>query len=331
MTSRGVGKLTNRQASASFLRLAAIVVRRIGATSQVPPSGLDLQVDSKDYRRRMTASLLISDLAARSGFTASTLRYYEQVGLLAATERSSGGYRLYDEAAVARLRFIDRAKQLGLPLDEIRELVAVWDGGLCAHVQDRLRAHITTKSVEVRDRIADLTLFAGQLDEAGTELAASSPDGPCREGCGCADPGVGGAANAASAPQLHQLTATRRGSSRRLEPGTPGSFITAADPDELEVPVACTLGVADQPGRLAAWTGLLAAVQHRERVDGGLRLVFAPDPEFAARLADLATREQQCCSFFTFTLRLTGQAVELDVTAPPDAAGVVADLFGTPA
>jgi DNA-binding transcriptional MerR regulator len=84
------------------------------------------------------------------------------VGLLAATERSSGGYRLYDEAAVARLRFIDRAKHLGLPLEEIRDLVAVWDGGLCAHVQDRLRAHITIKSVEVRDRIADLTVFAGR-------------------------------------------------------------------------------------------------------------------------------------------------------------------------
>ena len=63
----------------------------------------------------MTASLRISDLAARSGFTTSTLRYYEQVGLLAATQRSSGGYRLYDEAALVRLRFIDRAKQLGLP------------------------------------------------------------------------------------------------------------------------------------------------------------------------------------------------------------------------
>jgi MerR family copper efflux transcriptional regulator len=275
----------------------------------------------------MTASLLISDLAARSGFTPSTLRYYEQVGLLAATERSSGGYRLYDEAAVARLRFIDRAKQLGLPLEEIRELIAVWDGGLCAHVQDRLRAHITAKSAEVRDRVADLTAFAGQLEVAGTELAGASPDGPCGEGCGCAEPGDG----AAGPPQLLELTPARRVSTRSLEPGTSGSFVTATDPAELEVPVACTLGAADQPGRLAAWTELLAAVQHREPIAGGLRLVFAPDPAFAGRLADLATREQQCCSFFTFTLRLTGQTVELDVTAPPDAAGVVADLFGTPA
>ena len=43
-------------------------------------------------------------LATRTGFPPSTLRYYEQVGLLAAPARSSGGYRLYDEAAVAPAR-----------------------------------------------------------------------------------------------------------------------------------------------------------------------------------------------------------------------------------
>ena len=156
----------------------------------------------------MTASLLISDLAARSGFSASTLRYYEQVGLLAATERSSGGYRLYDEAVLGRLRFIDRAKQLGLPLEEIRELVAVWEGGLCAHVQDRLRDHVTAKSAEVRRRIDDLTVFAGQLDAALTGLSMQAPDGPCGDGCGCADPVVGGV----RAPQLVELAPTRRSS-----------------------------------------------------------------------------------------------------------------------
>src|SRR6185503_15593318 len=136
----------------------------------------------------------------------------------------------------------------------------------------RLRAHITTKSVEVRDRIADLTLFAGQLDQAGTELATSSPDGACGEGCGCADPGVGRADGAAwAASQLLELAPTRRGLARPRDPGTPGSFVSAADQGELAVPVACTLGAADQPGRLAAWTDLLAAVQHRESIDDGLR------------------------------------------------------------
>jgi DNA-binding transcriptional MerR regulator len=264
----------------------------------------------------MTASLLISGLAARTGFTPSTLRYYEQVGLLAATERSSGGYRLYDEAAVARLRFIDRAKQLGLPLEEIRELVAVWDGGLCGHVQDRLRAHVSAKAAEVRARIEELTAFAGQLDTAMTELTATAPDGPCGDGCGCADPPEEGSA-APAAPQLLELTPTRRLPAGRLAPA--------------EVPVACTLAAADQPERLAEWTELLALVEEREPLDGGVRLRFPTGPQLAGRLADLAAREQACCAFFTFTLRPAADAVVLDVTAPEDAAGVVADLFGVPA
>jgi DNA-binding transcriptional MerR regulator len=265
----------------------------------------------------MTASLRISGLATRTGFPPSTLRYYEQVGLLAATERSSGGYRLYDEAAVTRLRFIDRAKQLGLPLEEIRKLVAVWDGGLCAHVQDRLRAHVTAKSVEVRARVEGLTAFAAQLDTALAELTVTVPDGPCSDGCGCADPPSQGRAAIPAAPQLLELTPTRRLPVGRQRPA--------------EVPVACTLNAADQRMRLAEWTELLALVEERQAVDGGVRLRFPPGPQLAGRLADLAAREHSCCAFFTFTLRPTSDALVLDVTAPADAAEVLANLFGVPA
>jgi len=265
----------------------------------------------------MTATLRISGLAARTGFTPSTLRYYEQVGLLAASERSSGGYRLYDEAAVARLRFIDRAKQLGLPLEEIRELVAVRDGGLCAHVQDRLRAHITAKAAEVQARIEDLTAFAGQLDTARMALTAPAPDGPCGEGCGCADLPDEATAGTPAARQLLELSPTRR--------------LPVARQARMEAPVACTLTADDQPERLAEWTEVLALVKVRDAIDGGVRLRFPPGPQLAGRLADLAAREQGCCAFFTFTLHPAADAVVLDVTGPPEAAGVVADLFGMPA
>jgi DNA-binding transcriptional MerR regulator len=87
----------------------------------------------KVYRCRVTG-YRISELAERTGFPASTLRYYEQQGLLPAVARTSGGYRSYDERTVERLSFIARAKQLDLPLDEIRDLAAVWDDGACAPV-----------------------------------------------------------------------------------------------------------------------------------------------------------------------------------------------------
>jgi DNA-binding transcriptional MerR regulator len=275
---------------------------------------LDLRVGSNVYRSGMTTGLLISELASRSGFSPSALRYYEQVGLLAADGRTSGGYRVYGEGALLRLRFIERAKQLGLPLEEIRGLVAVWDQGQCAHVQARLRAHLVTKSAEVRARIADLGAFGGQLDQALAELSQQSPDGPCGEGCGCAEP----AAGASPSPQWLHLLPNR--------PGPSPAEIDAASP-----PVVCTLQAADQPERLAEWAAVLAQARSREDIPGGLRLRFAPEPELAGHLTDLATREQACCAFFSFSISPTTDGLLLDVTAPAQAVDVLAGLFGSAA
>jgi DNA-binding transcriptional MerR regulator len=64
----------------------------------------------------------IKDVVARSGFSAPTLRYYEEIGLLPESARTRAGYRLYDDHTLNRLAFIARAKQLGCSLDEIADL-----------------------------------------------------------------------------------------------------------------------------------------------------------------------------------------------------------------
>jgi DNA-binding transcriptional MerR regulator len=99
--------------------------------------GLDLRVGSKVYGHRVS-TYRISELARRTGVSASTLRFYEQAGLLSAA-RTASGYRVYDEQAVRRLEFIGAAKLLGLPLEEIRELLGVWEHGECIHVRAKLR------------------------------------------------------------------------------------------------------------------------------------------------------------------------------------------------
>ena len=73
----------------------------------------------------MTA-LRIGEVAARTGTTTRTIRYYEEIGLLPPAEgRPSGAHRLYDEDDVERLREVLRLKDLlGVSLDELRELVA---------------------------------------------------------------------------------------------------------------------------------------------------------------------------------------------------------------
>lgn len=262
----------------------------------------------------MSDTLRISELAARSGFSASALRYYEKVGLLNAVDRSPSGYRLYDDQDVSRLRFIERAKQLGLPLDEIRDLVAVWEDGLCAHVRDGLRVQVLTKSTEVDDRIAELTAFRAQLSEALVELAAPATEGSCHAGCGCADPRD----DAASGPGLIPLGRTQRSS----VPVAPRSEVADA------APIACTLDVADQQDREDEWRAVLEVVARREDIVNGLALHFRPAPGLAARLADLAEREQACCSFFGFAVRPGSDTVVLEVVAPEAATGLVQKLFG---
>jgi DNA-binding transcriptional MerR regulator len=71
-------------------------------------------------------ALRIGEVAARTGTTPRTIRYYEEIGLLpASAERASGTHRLYDEADVERLQEVLRLKELlGVSLEELRELVA---------------------------------------------------------------------------------------------------------------------------------------------------------------------------------------------------------------
>ena len=76
----------------------------------------------------------IGEVAERSGFSASALRYYEGIGLVEPSTRTGGGCRVYDDGALARLAFISRAKQLGSSLEEITDLVEIWDGERCGPV-----------------------------------------------------------------------------------------------------------------------------------------------------------------------------------------------------
>jgi DNA-binding transcriptional MerR regulator len=66
----------------------------------------------------------IGEVAERSGVTPRTIRYYEEIGLLAGTERRKGEHRLYDETDVERLQELTRLRDLlNLSLDELKQLV----------------------------------------------------------------------------------------------------------------------------------------------------------------------------------------------------------------
>ena len=127
----------------------------------------------------------IGEVADRSGFTASALRYYEGIGLVEPTTRTTAGYRLYDDTTISRLAFIARAKQLGCSLEEITDLVGIWDGEQCSPVQRRFHELITTKLADAEHQIAELTGLVDQLRDAAGRLAGPASDGPCDETCAC--------------------------------------------------------------------------------------------------------------------------------------------------
>jgi DNA-binding transcriptional MerR regulator len=131
------------------------------------------------------SSYTIGEVAERSGFSASALRYYEGIGLVAPASRTDAGYRVYDDQTLARLGFIARAKQLGCSLEEITDLVSIWDGERCGPVQRRFHDLVTEKITGAHHQVAELLAFTAQLQAAAAQLAGPVIDGPCSDGCAC--------------------------------------------------------------------------------------------------------------------------------------------------
>ena len=81
----------------------------------------------------------IGQAAKLSGVSAKMVRHYESLGLLPAVSRTDSGYRQYSEAEVHTLRFIKRARDLGFSMEEIGELVSLW--------QNRRRASASVRKI----------------------------------------------------------------------------------------------------------------------------------------------------------------------------------------
>ncbi|MDY7101190.1 MAG: MerR family transcriptional regulator [Actinomycetota bacterium] len=257
------------------------------------------------------ASFTISQVAERSGFPASTLRYYEQHGLLEPAGRTDAGYRLYDDRSLQRLGFIARAKQLGCSLEEIADLVELWDSDECEPVQARLHALVTTKIADARTRSAELVRLTAQLQTAAARLGGAPIDGPCDEGCACMSAGCGCRSDGGDADDVRPT-------------GVP--LGTTGDPA-----ITCTLSADEIPDRAADWGRFLDHVRHRSRTDdGGLRLELVPAAPID-ELTRLVVAEQACCTFFAFTITVDHRGVALEVRTPSDAAELVDAVFGVPA
>jgi MerR family copper efflux transcriptional regulator len=101
-------------------------------------------------------------LAAKfSAVSAKMIRHYESIGLLPKAHRTEAGYRLYEESDVHTLRFIQRARSLGFPLETIRTLLALWRNRRrsSAQVKDLSTRHVA----ELERKIAEMQAMVRTL------------------------------------------------------------------------------------------------------------------------------------------------------------------------
>lgn len=124
----------------------------------------------------------IGELAGRSGLSVKTLRYYEQIGVLAPPARTAGGYRDYSDDTVGRLQFVRAAQAVGLTLGEIREIIAFRERGEvpCGHVLEVILHH----AAEVDNRIAELQRLRADLDRLARRGRTLDP-ADCPESAVC--------------------------------------------------------------------------------------------------------------------------------------------------
>lgn len=106
--------------------------------------------------------MVIGEAARASGVSAKMLRYYDSIGLMPPARRSAAGYRLYSTHDVETLRFIRRARELGLSMERIKLLVDLWN--------DRDRPSREVKRIalahvaELRRKIAEMSAMCATLE-----------------------------------------------------------------------------------------------------------------------------------------------------------------------
>lgn len=155
----------------------------------------------------------IGELADRTGFAESQIRFYERRGLLPSPPRTAAGYRVYGEPDVARLRLLGQAKRLGLPLAQVREVLTAAEHGCCDETDQALRAAVRRRIAEIDQQLSQLRQLRAALARAlhgqaparpHAERDPARPNPKCGDGA-CLPDGTAQAPGATPPPQLPLL------------------------------------------------------------------------------------------------------------------------------
>ena len=119
----------------------------------------------------------IGQAAKAAGVSQRMIRHYEAIGLIPKAARRDSGYRNYDDRDVHMLRFIRRARDLGFPIAEIAQLVALWQNSDRARGEVKALALARAKEMEVKER--ELRAMRKSLEDLARRCAGGDrPDCP---------------------------------------------------------------------------------------------------------------------------------------------------------
>lgn len=128
----------------------------------------------------MIGPLRIGELAELSHVSIDAIRYYERRGLLPRAARTAGGYRVFTQDAIERIRFIKQAQEMGFSLDEIKRLFASGGGAnQCRAVREFLLEKLSDLENRMNQMRGFKKVLSRHLDECDSELREHGEKATC--------------------------------------------------------------------------------------------------------------------------------------------------------
>ncbi len=146
----------------------------------------------------MNTQITIGQLGKLVDLSTKTIRFYEDVGLLTRGKRAENGYRIYDASIVEELKLIKHARDLGLPIVEIKKLMKGCENS-CSHTREYVQTEIRNYIDLLDQKIAQLTLLKTRLQHLKERVHT---DDTCEEDRYCCN-------------VLHQLSTIRKGGEKK--------------------------------------------------------------------------------------------------------------------
>jgi DNA-binding transcriptional MerR regulator len=133
-------------------------------------------------RRVTERSLRIGQIAAQAGISRDTVRHYERLGIIPKAARTAGGYRLYSESAIERIRFVRNAVRFGFSLKQIGRFLNARDSGRapCRDVRDAAAQMASEMDRQIDAMIAARTAIQQMLSDWDRRLHATPAGSPAR-------------------------------------------------------------------------------------------------------------------------------------------------------